>query len=218
MVFLCSCEPQEQISKPVEQPKAPEDTRVFPQADGAVVVKVETTMGVIVLELNSKQAPITVANFVQYVKDGAYDGTIFHRVMSGFMIQGGGFNEERVQKEPRATIKNESNAALPNKRGTIAMARTPELDSATNQFFINHNDNFNLNGDGGKSGYAVFGKVVEGMDVVDAIAAVKTIKTKTTIMTAREEINGKATMTKRPFKDVPVENVVITKMSVVGAN
>ena len=228
MVLLSSCESadqnQEQVEQggvsveevktPVEPTKAPE-VKIPDKAEGIVTVKVETNMGVIVLDLNSKEAPITVANFVQYVKGGAYDGTIFHRVIKGFMIQGGGFTEERVQKESGATIKNETKATNRNKRGSIAMARMKDLDSASNQFFINHDDNSSLDTDGGYGGYAVFGEVVEGMDVVDAIAGVKT---GTATMTARDERGGTVEMNKRPFRDVPVTNVVIKKMSVVGSN
>ena len=137
----------------------------------------ETSMGTITLELDDAKAPETVANFVQYAKDGHYDGTIFHRVIDGFMIQGGGFTKGMNQKETREPIRNEAMNGLKNLRGTIAMARTMVVDSATSQFFINLVDNAFLdfqNPTPQGFGYAVFGKVVDGMDVVDQIAKVKT--------------------------------------------
>jgi peptidyl-prolyl cis-trans isomerase B (cyclophilin B) len=140
-------------------------------------VKLETTLGDIVIELNAEKAPVTTENFLNYVRDGFYDGTIFHRVIPNFMIQGGGFNDQMMQKMTQDPIKNEADNGLANDRGTIAMARTQDPDSATAQFFINHNDNAFLNHtspDVQGWGYCVFGKVTEGMDVVDAIAAVST--------------------------------------------
>jgi peptidyl-prolyl cis-trans isomerase A (cyclophilin A) len=154
-------------------------------------VKLKTSMGEIVLELDAAKAPKTVANFVQYVKDKHYDGTIFHRVMDGFMIQGGGFTPAMVQKNTRAPIPIESDNGLGNDRGTIAMARTGDPNSATAQFFINVVDNPRLTRpsfDG--FGYTVFGKVTSGMDVVDKIRAVQ-------VANAREHQN------------VPVTPVVI---------
>ena len=137
------------------------------------IVKIQTSMGDIIVELNEEKAPITVKNFLGYVESGFYDGTIFHRVIEGFMIQGGGFTEDLVQKRTNAPIKIESVNGLKNDRGTIAMARTDIPDSATSQFFINHVDNDGLNYAGSSNpGYAVFGKVLEGMDVVDKIASV----------------------------------------------
>lgn len=136
-------------------------------------VRLSTSVGDIVLELDAAKAPKTVENFVQYVKDKHYDGTVFHRVIDGFMIQGGGFTADMTQKPTRAPIPLESRNGLTNSRGTIAMARTPNPNSATAQFFINVVDNAMLNApnpDG--HGYAVFGKVVTGMDVVDKIKAV----------------------------------------------
>jgi len=137
-------------------------------------VELDTTAGKIVLELDAEKAPITVENFLKYVDDGYYDNLIFHRVISGFMIQTGGLDDQMKDKKEgqRAPIKNESGNGLSNTRGSIAMARTNAPDSATSQFFINHADNPNLDNYGG--GYAVFGKVVEGMDVVDAIAKSQT--------------------------------------------
>ncbi len=140
-------------------------------------VKLETNYGDIVIELNSEKAPNTVANFLSYVNDGFYDGTIFHRVIKDFMVQGGGFTEEFVQKTPKAPIKNEANNGLSNVRGSLAMARTGDPHSATAQFFINTVDNnfLDFRGESGAAwGYAVFGQVIEGMDVVDAIREVST--------------------------------------------
>ena len=140
-------------------------------------VKLTTTKGDIVIELNEEKAPVTVQNFLNYVRDGFFDGTIFHRVIPNFMIQGGGFNDQMMQKMTQDPIQNEANNGLANERGTIAMARTQDPNSATAQFFINHKDNAFLNHtspDIQGWGYCVFGKVSEGMDVVDAIAAVST--------------------------------------------
>ena len=157
-------------------------------------------MGTIVLSLDDTKAPETVANFVQYAKDGHYDGTIFHRVIDGFMIQGGGFTRDMNQKPTREPIRNEAMNGLKNKRGTIAMARTMVVDSATSQFFINLVDNDFLdfqNPTPQGFGYAVFGSVTDGMSVVDAIAKVKT---------------GFA----GPHQNVPEEPVVIKKIIVAG--
>ena len=138
---------------------------------------IETTMGTITLALDEEKAPATVANFVQYAKDGHYDGTIFHRVIDGFMIQGGGFTKDMNQKKTREPIRNEAMNGLKNRRGTIAMARTMVVDSATSQFFINLVDNDFLDFQSPTPqgfGYAVFGEVTDGMEVVDQIAKVKT--------------------------------------------
>jgi cyclophilin family peptidyl-prolyl cis-trans isomerase len=161
-------------------------------------VKLETTMGDIVIELNEKAAPVTVKNFLVYVNEGFFDGTIFHRVIPNFMIQGGGFTPDMVQKKTHPPIINEANNGLKNNRGTIAMARTPQPDSATSQFFINHKDNPNLNYvDTNNPGYAVFGKVIDGMETVDKIAAVKTTH-------------------KGRHADVPVEPIVIKSANVIS--
>jgi len=144
-------------------------------------VVLETSMGTITVELFREQAPITVKNFLSYVKEGFYDGLIFHRVIKEFMIQGGGLNEELEQKKPRFAIKNEATNGLSNKRGTLAMARTAVVDSATCQFFINAVDNPFLDHQSKQQdsfGYCVFGQVVAGMEVVDEIRAVKTGKVK----------------------------------------
>ena len=138
---------------------------------------IETSLGTISLELDELKAPVTVRNFVEYAKSGHYDGTIFHRVIDGFMIQGGGFTKAMNQKSTRPPIVNEAANGLKNTRGTIAMARTMVVDSATSQFFINLVDNDFLDFRAptpAMFGYAVFGKVVDGMDVVDRIAKVKT--------------------------------------------
>ncbi len=135
------------------------------------VVILDTTKGKIVVELDDKAAPITVKNFLKYVDDKHYDGTIFHRVIPGFMVQTGGLTDDMREKQSREAIKNESTNGLQNRRGTLAMARTGEPDSATSQFFINVKDNSGLDRANAQDavGYAVFGRVTEGMDVVDAI-------------------------------------------------
>jgi len=160
-------------------------------------VTIETTHGNIVIELNDDKAPETVKNFLNYVNSGHFDGTIFHRVIPNFMIQGGGFMPGMSEKSNEDAIKNEADNGLSNDRGTVAMARTNDPHSATSQFFINHNDNGFLNHTaptGTGWGYCVFGKVTDGMDVVDAIAAVSTGN------------NG-------GHGDVPVEDIVMNKVS-----
>lgn len=157
------------------------------------MVKLLTNFGEITLELDAEKAPITVANFLQYVDNGFYDGTIFHRVIDGFMIQGGGFDASMNQKESADEIKNEADNGLKNDKYTIAMARTSAPHSASSQFFINAANNDFLNHTAPTSsgwGYCVFGKVVAGMDVVDKIGLV-------------------ATTSRKGHQDVPVENVVI---------
>jgi len=163
------------------------------------IVEMKTSEGKIQIELWTDKAPITVKNFVSYVEEGFYDGTIFHRVIDNFMIQGGGFTAEMNQKKPHEPIKNEAGNGLKNDRGTIAMARTNVVDSATSQFFINVKDNDPLNHrDDTPSGfgYAVFGKVIEGMDVVDQIKKVAT-----------KNVGG--------HQNVPVKPVVIESAKVV---
>lgn len=159
---------------------------------------IDTNMGTITLELNEEKAPETVRNFVKYAEDGHYDGTIFHRVIDGFMIQGGGFTKAMNQKPTREPIRNEAMNGLKNERGTIAMARTMVVDSATSQFFINLVDNafldFSFPTPQG-FGYAVFGKVVDGMSVVDSIAKVKT------------GFSG-------PHQNVPEEPILIKKITI----
>jgi peptidyl-prolyl cis-trans isomerase A (cyclophilin A) len=163
-------------------------------------VRFETSKGAFVVELEQAKAPITVGNFLEYVKSGFFDGTIFHRVIPGFMVQGGGFTADMQQKPTREPIVNESANGLANKRGTIAMARTADPNSASSQFFVNLVDNGFLDKASARDGvgYCVFGKVVDGMSVVDAIAAVKT-----------GDVGG--------FQNVPLQPVVIKKASVVGA-
>ena len=138
------------------------------------MIKIKTNHGDIKVELFDEKAPISCDNFRQYVRDGFFDGTIFHRVIPNFMIQGGGMEANMQQKKTRPPIKNEADNGEKNLRGTLAMARTNDVNSATSQFFINLKDNDFLDHGGRDFGYAVFGKVVEGMDVVDAIAAVPT--------------------------------------------
>ena len=160
-------------------------------------VKLTTSMGPIVIELDEAKAPISAANFLKYVDSGHYDGTVFHRVINGFMVQGGGFTKEMQQKPVQAPIKNESTNGLKNDNYTVAMARTNVRDSATSQFFINVKDNAFLNFAGDSNpGYAVFGKVVEGKETVDKIKAV-------------------ATGNQRGMGDVPTTAVVIEKAEVV---
>ena len=159
---------------------------------------IETSKGTITLSLNDEKAPETVQNFIQYAKDGHYDGTVFHRVIDGFMIQGGGFTKDMQQKPTREPIRNEAMNGLKNRRGTIAMARTMVVDSATSQFFINLVDNGFLDFQMPTAqgfGYAVFGEVTDGLEVVDAIAKVPT------------GCVG-------PYQDVPVEPVVIEKVTI----
>ena len=149
-----------------------DDTTEMGQKRALVIIT--TSQGDITLRLFADEAPVTVENFLNYVDSGHYRGTIFHRVISGFMIQGGGFTANLVQKSTNAPIRNESDNGLSNRRGTIAMARTSNPDSATSQFYINHADNPTLDATPNRAGYAVFGEVVDGMAVVDAIAAVRT--------------------------------------------
>lgn len=161
------------------------------------MITMETNHGTIKIELDHKNTPETAKNFEQYVKDGFFDGTIFHRVIDGFMIQGGGFEPGMTEKKTRANIKNEANNSKKNMRGTLAMARTPDPHSASSQFFININDNDFLdfkNETPNGWGYCVFGEVVEGLDIVDKIKKV-------------------ATTNKMGHGDVPVEDVVIKKVS-----
>jgi peptidyl-prolyl cis-trans isomerase B (cyclophilin B) len=141
------------------------------------MIKFNTNFGTITIKLDHEKAPVTAANFEQYVKDGFYDGTIFHRVIDGFMIQGGGMMPGMIEKQPRDSIKNEADNGLKNERGTIAMARTNDPHSASAQFFINVKDNAFLNHTAPSAqgwGYCVFGRVVDGMDVVDKIKGVQT--------------------------------------------
>lgn len=147
---------------------------VFPAAALALQAEIRTNHGSIFIELDTEKAPQTVRNFTRYVREGHYSNTIFHRVIAGFMIQGGGFDTRIHRKPTHAPVPNESDNGLSNARGTIAMARTRDPDSATSQFYINLVDNPHLDGQPGRPGYTVFGKVTRGMEVVDAIAALPT--------------------------------------------
>ena len=163
------------------------------------LIQMETSKGEILLELDAAKAPVSVANFIRYARAGHYDGTIFHRVIRGFMIQGGGMTPELVERPTAEPIRNEAANGLRNRTGTIAMARTTEVDSATAQFFINTADNKSLDHGGLRPdlfGYAVFGKVVDGMDVVYTIEQV-------------------TTGTRAGHQDVPTEPVVITTVTVI---
>jgi peptidyl-prolyl cis-trans isomerase A (cyclophilin A) len=157
---------------PVPAPAKAPPAAQTPAAAAMEYCVFRTSKGDIVIELDRVKAPISVENFVQYVKDGFYNETVFHRVVAGFVIQGGGFDTKGVQKQTRTPIKNEWQNGLKNNRGTLSMARTPMPDSATSQFFINLKDNAALDTPRGGAAYAVFGKVISGMEVVDAIAAV----------------------------------------------
>lgn len=168
-------------------------------ADSPTKVKLTTTLGIIVIQLDTEKAPVSSKNFIQYVKDGFYDGTVFHRVIPGFMAQGGGFTTDFEQKKTRDPIKNEADNGLKNNRGSIAMARTSDPNSATAQFFINLKDNTFLDHTSPTPsgwGYAVFGQVIEGMDVVDEMAK-------------------QPTGNHGPHQDVPKTNIVITKAEIV---
>ena len=169
-----------------------------PAAAQNPVVVIETSLGDITAELDRRSAPVSVANFLAYAESGFYNGTVFHRVIRGFMIQGGGMTADLQRKETRAPIRNEATNGLSNDRGTLAMARTNVVDSATAQFFINTVDNPGLNNRGtdpGSYGYAVFGRVIDGMDVVD-------------------EIEGVSTGRRGPFNDVPNTTVEILSVTV----
>jgi peptidyl-prolyl cis-trans isomerase A (cyclophilin A) len=171
-----------------------------------VFVLFDTSKGRILLELDPAKAPISVANFMEYVKGGFYDGTVFHRVVPNFVVQGGGFDGQMAQKQTRLPIKNEWTNGLKNAKGTISMARLPSPDSATSQFFLNLKDNAALDGANGP-GYAVFGKIVVGMDVLDAMGAVRT---------SSQQVTDQSGM-RRPFTDVPTEPLVLAKASEIPA-
>ena len=177
-----------------ESPKKEAPKKEVPKKKGNPVIVIETSMGTIKAELWPDKAKVTVDNFLAYVDAEFFDGLIFHRVIDGFMVQGGGFDEKFAKKDTNPQIKNEARADTPNDRGTLAMARTSDINSATGQFFINLKDNAFLNHRDESMrgfGYCVFGKVIEGMDIVDKIAKVKTGR-------------------KGPFpQDVPLETVVM---------
>ncbi len=196
-IFLGGCNAEE--AKKVEEKKSPKtETNTGAKMSANPMIKMETSLGTIMIELNAEKAPNSAANFVSYVEDGFYDGLIFHRVIPNFMVQGGGMNPDMSEKENKASIKNEANNGLKNEKGTLAMARTNDPHSATSQFFINLKDNGFLDHTSESPagwGYAVFGKVTDGMDVVEAIEKVKTGN------------NG-------PHGDVPLEAVTIIKATV----
>tara|TARA_B100001179_G_scaffold15895_1_gene10142 strand:+ start:1841 stop:2455 length:615 start_codon:yes stop_codon:yes gene_type:complete len=180
--------------------KALQSKKEYHMVDMPPVVELDTNMGAIVIELNEEKAPKTVENFLNYVKSGHYDGTIFHRIIDGFMIQGGGMDAEMNEKATNAPIENEADNGLKNDKGTIAMARTQDPHSATSQFFINVKDNDFLNHSGKNMqgwGYTVFGKVTSGMDVIDKMRGVPT---------------GRFGM----HADVPKEPVVINSATIVS--
>jgi peptidyl-prolyl cis-trans isomerase A (cyclophilin A) len=162
------------------------------------MIKFETSHGSFTVELFPKEAPLSTENFQKYVEDKYFDGTIFHRIIPGFMIQGGGLTADFGNKETRDPIKNEAKNGLKNKRGTLSMARTSDINSATSQFFVNLTDNDFLDNGPRDYGYAVFGRVTEGMDTVDKIAAVKTGR-------------------KKGYQDAPLEDVLILSARKVGA-
>jgi len=157
------------------------------------MIRFETTLGEFTVELFEKEAPVTAANFFKYIDDGFFDGTIFHRIVPGFVIQGGGFTEDMSQKRTHPAIKNEADNGLKNERGTLSMARTNDVNSATSQFFVNLKDNDFLDHKRGNFGYAVFGRVTQGMDVIDKIAAAETGR-------------------RKGHDDVPLEAVIMTSV------
>jgi len=154
------------------------------------MIRFETSQGAFTVELFPKEAPVTVENFLRYVDDGHFDGTIFHRIVPGFVIQGGGLTADFANKKTRAPISNEAKNGLKNLRGTLSMARTSDINSATSQFFVNLSDNAFLDHSARDYGYAVFGRVTDGMDVIDRIAAVSTGR-------------------RKGYQDAPLEDVVI---------
>jgi len=155
------------------------------------MVRFETTHGGFTIELYAKEAPLTVANFLRYVDEGHFDGTLFHRIVPGFVIQGGGLTSDYVQKKTHPPVRNEASNGLLNRRGSLSMARTDEIHSATSQFFVNLADNDFLDQRPGQYGYAVFGRIAEGMDVIDLIAKVGTGR-------------------RKGHSDAPLEDIVIT--------
>ena len=162
------------------------------------MIRFETTLGDFTIEFFEKDAPLSVANFLRYIDEGFFDGTIFHRIVPGFVIQGGGFTEDMTQKKNHPPVKNEADNGRKNSRGTLSMARTNDINSATSQFFVNLKDNDFLDHSRGNFGYAVFARVSAGMDVVDKIAAVETGR-------------------KRGFDDVPVDAVIMKSVRRIPA-
>jgi peptidyl-prolyl cis-trans isomerase B (cyclophilin B) len=199
LMFVSACAAQESATKPAAGPTTKSTESKSTDKRNHPMVKLHTNHGIITLELDAEKAPLTVANFLDYAKSGFFDGTIFHRVISNFMIQGGGFEPGMKQKTTKATIQNEAGNGLKNDNYTVAMARTGDPHSATAQFFINvkNNDFLNYTAPNPQGyGYAVFGKVVEGKEVVDKIKGVKT---------AQRGGHG----------DVPLEDVIITRVEVL---
>ena len=200
-MILTGCNAEESTTKPEASNETKTTTETKPSGEkmsANPIIKMETSKGTITIELDAEKAPNSAANMVSYVRDGFYDGLIYHRVIPGFMIQGGGMHEDMSEKKNNAPIKNEANNGLKNNRGTLAMARTNDPHSATSQFFINLKDNDFLNYTSESPagwGYAVFGKVTDGMDVVDEIAKV-------------------ATGNNRGHGDVPLEAVTIIKATI----
>jgi peptidyl-prolyl cis-trans isomerase A (cyclophilin A) len=162
------------------------------------MIRFETSLGDFTIEFYEKEAPESVANFMRYIDDGFFDGTIFHRIVPGFVIQGGGFTEDMSQKRTKPPVKNEADNGLKNSRGTLSMARTNDINSATSQFFVNLKDNDFLDHSRGNFGYAVFARVTQGMEVIDKIAAVETGR-------------------RRGFDDVPLEAVTMKSVRRVTA-
>jgi cyclophilin family peptidyl-prolyl cis-trans isomerase len=210
-----AAKPTEKVAAPAAAVPAPAAapaaaTAATKPTTGGTRVEMVTTAGKMIIELNDEKAPVSVKNFLAYVNKKHYNGTVFHRVIKSFMIQGGGFKatgdsiEELASDKP---ITNESNNGLTNTKGTIAMARTNDPNSATAQFFINAKDNDFLNGGGARPGYAVFGKVVEGINVLEKIEGMKTGQRKVKV----KDMPGQMV----PFDDVPLENVVIQSVTVL---
>lgn len=195
-VFICSCKKAQNGTEADRPNEGITGKETMPVETIANKVQLSTNKGDIIIELDKDKAPVTVENFLSYVNDGYYNGLIFHRVIPNFMIQGGGMTEFLQPKQTRDSIKNEASNGLKNLRGTIAMARTSIPDSATSQFYINLVDNNFLDYTPANPGYAVFGKVVEGMDVVDAIGDVQTTR-------------------RAGFENVPVETVKIFSIEII---
>ncbi len=192
VVGMGACTKKESVVTPTDSKAAVETTT---EKGTIVKIEIETNQGTIVAELDGEKAPITVKNFVTYANAGFYDGTIFHRVIDGFMIQGGGFASGMKEKDTQAPIVNEGKNGLKNEAYTLAMARTQDPNSATAQFFINLKDNAFLDATSGNAGYAVFGKVIEGKEIVDKIGKTKT-------------------HTVGYFDDVPKDDVIMTRVRV----
>lgn len=190
---------QDEAKKPAAKPEPAAEKKT---ASKRVVF--DTSMGKFTLEIDEKNAPITAKNFLTYVDEKFFDNTIFHRVIGNFVIQGGGFNNKDEQKKTKAPIKNEAKNGLKNVRGSISMARTNDPNSATTQFFINVKDNANLDPNDFSAGYAVFGKIVEGMDVIDKIRAVETGRK---VLKARHPGTGE--LIPQRMGDVPLKQVVV---------